>query len=100
MGNTFVHHCVFHSVILNLFINFITPEDIHYIYYMFSLIKGVWNTLFQKANYKILLIGLDQTGKTALLNSLKKSLHQKYTALDKITPTIGLNIATIEMGQY
>lgn len=31
---------------------------------MFSLIKGYYDMYFQKPTYKILILGLDQTGKT------------------------------------
>ena len=31
---------------------------------MFSLIKGIWDTYFAKPTFKILIIGLDKSGKT------------------------------------
>ena len=33
---------------------------------MFGLIKGLWNSFFEKPTIKILIIGLDGAGKTVL----------------------------------
>lgn len=33
---------------------------------MFTLIKGVWNKIFEKPTYKVLIIGLDGSGKTVI----------------------------------
>jgi len=63
---------------------------------MFSLIKGFWTTCTSKPNYKILIIGTENSGKTTLLNQLKAMSGQKYHAFDRITPTVGLNIGKIE----
>eukprot|EP01016_Furgasonia_blochmanni_P021645 TRINITY_DN2384_c0_g1_i5.p1 TRINITY_DN2384_c0_g1~~TRINITY_DN2384_c0_g1_i5.p1 ORF type:complete len:240 (-),score=57.83 TRINITY_DN2384_c0_g1_i5:209-868(-) len=63
---------------------------------MFSLIKGYYQYLFAKPTYKILLLGVDGAGKTTLLNQIKAMHGQKSLALDKITQTVGLNIARIE----
>lgn len=37
---------------------------------MFSLIYGFYEYMFQKPSYKILIIGVDNAGKTVLLLSL------------------------------
>jgi len=63
---------------------------------MFSLIKGFWTTCTSKPNYKILIIGTENSGKTTLLNQLKAMSGQKHHAFDRITPTVGLNIGKIE----
>lgn len=33
---------------------------------MFGLLKGLWNSLFEKPTLKILIIGLENAGKTVL----------------------------------
>ncbi|KAM9967393.1 hypothetical protein ACTFIW_001477 [Dictyostelium discoideum] len=61
---------------------------------MYSLFVGLWKYLFSKNEYFILILGLDNSGKTTLLEQIKT----KYTKIPglpphKIVPTVGLNIA-------
>ncbi len=61
---------------------------------MFSLIFGFYNLLFSKPDVHILIIGLDHAGKSTFLEHIKTA----YTRIhglppDKITPTIGMNLA-------
>ena len=79
---------------------------------MFSLLSGLWQHAFQKQEYYVLILGLDNAGKTVrgrcrLLNlavanrSHTQTLLEKFKAinntayhgmpLEKITPTVGLN---------
>ncbi|RMX63809.1 hypothetical protein KXD40_006253 [Peronospora effusa] len=55
---------------------------------MFSLFWGLWSYLFSKAELHLLIVGLDDAGKTTLLEQLK-SIFSKKTGipLDKIPPT-------------
>eukprot|EP00915_Cephaloidophora_sp_WS-2016_P000723 GHVH01000969.1.p1 GENE.GHVH01000969.1~~GHVH01000969.1.p1 ORF type:complete len:132 (+),score=17.55 GHVH01000969.1:25-420(+) len=63
---------------------------------MFGLLIDLWNLLWQKTERKVLLIGLDNAGKTSTLEALKKIFLQKSVpSYNQIVPTVGLNIATI-----
>ncbi|TDH66615.1 uncharacterized protein CCR75_005157 [Bremia lactucae] len=65
---------------------------------MFSLFWGLWNYLFSKAELHLLIVGLDDAGKTTLLEQLKGIFGKKPgIPLDKIPPTVGLNIARVDM---
>lgn len=64
---------------------------------MFSLMYGLWEYWCRKDELHILVIGLDQAGKTTVLEKVKGI----YTGLpgmepDKILPTVGLNVGKID----
>ena len=64
---------------------------------MFSLFYGLWDLWSRKDELHILMIGLDQAGKTTLLEKIKGT----YSDLpgmdsDKILPTVGLNVGKID----
>eukprot|EP00053_Salpingoeca_punica_P008705 m.77766 g.77766 ORF g.77766 m.77766 type:complete len:202 (+) comp14720_c0_seq3:176-781(+) len=65
---------------------------------MFSLLSGLYTYMTRKEEYYILIVGLDNSGKTTLLEKVKQILKPKYKGVpaEKITPTVGLNVATIE----
>eukprot|EP00300_Choanocystis_sp_HF-7_P030979 c40014_g1_i1.p1 GENE.c40014_g1_i1~~c40014_g1_i1.p1 ORF type:complete len:197 (+),score=38.71 c40014_g1_i1:164-754(+) len=67
---------------------------------MFSLIYGFWKYYTAKKEQCALIVGLDGAGKTTLLERIK-SIYQKTDMLSpsKISPTIGLNLARIDMGR-
>uniref|UniRef100_K3WSN4 ADP-ribosylation factor-like protein n=1 Tax=Globisporangium ultimum (strain ATCC 200006 / CBS 805.95 / DAOM BR144) TaxID=431595 RepID=K3WSN4_GLOUD len=65
---------------------------------MFSLFMGLWDYLFSKAELHLLIVGLDDAGKTTLLEQLKGMFGKKPgIPLDKIPPTVGLNIARVDL---
>lgn len=65
---------------------------------MFSLLLGLWEYLFSKAELHLLIVGLDDAGKTTLLEQLKGIFGKKPgIPLDKIPPTVGLNIARVDI---
>lgn len=64
---------------------------------MFSLLYGIWKYLFQKDEYFVLLLGLDNAGKTTFLEQTKIQFTKGYrgTNLSKVTATVGLNLGKI-----
>lgn len=64
---------------------------------MFHLAKGLYNNWNRKEQYSILILGLDNAGKTTFLETLKKSYSLHSKELSKIAPTVGQNVAQIPM---
>ncbi|SCU92850.1 LAMI_0E12310g1_1 [Lachancea mirantina] len=62
---------------------------------MFHLAKGLYTNWNRKEQYSILILGLDNAGKTTFLETLKKEFTNASKPLEKITPTVGQNVATI-----
>jgi ADP-ribosylation factor related protein 1 len=64
---------------------------------MFSLIYGFIEFLLRKDELHMLILGIDKSGKTNLLERIKAT-YGKLIALDpnKILPTVGLNVGRIE----
>lgn len=64
---------------------------------MFSLFYGLFEYLFRRDEYHVLILGLDKAGKTNVLERLK-SMYTQVLGLDpgKILPTVGLNVGRIE----
>lgn len=67
---------------------------------MFSLISNLFQWLFSKSEVHILVLGLDAAGKTTFLEHAKSLLKARTSPnnLDRIAPTVGLNIARIDIG--
>mmetsp|Transcript_8846 Transcript_8846/g.18904 ORF Transcript_8846/g.18904 Transcript_8846/m.18904 type:complete len:200 (+) Transcript_8846:89-688(+) len=64
---------------------------------MFTLLYGLFEFIFRKDEYHILILGLDKAGKTNVLERLK-TIFTPLIGLDpgKILPTVGLNVGRIE----
>lgn len=64
---------------------------------MFSLLFGLWKYLFSKAEFHVLILGIDKAGKTTLLEKVK-TIYSDFEGLppDRIVPTVGLNIGRVE----
>ena len=63
---------------------------------MFSLLQGFWHYFFDKPTLHILVIGLDHAGKSSLLERIKTMYNTTPgLAMEKITPTIGMNLAKL-----
>ncbi|XP_041432782.1 ADP-ribosylation factor-related protein 1-like isoform X7 [Xenopus laevis] len=68
---------------------------------MYTLLSGLYKYMFQKEEYCILILGLDNAGKTTFLEQMKIQFSRNYKGmnLSKITTTVGLNIGTIDVGK-
>uniref|UniRef100_UPI00358FFCA0 ADP-ribosylation factor-related protein 1-like n=1 Tax=Myxine glutinosa TaxID=7769 RepID=UPI00358FFCA0 len=66
---------------------------------MYTLLSGFWKYVFQKDEYCVLILGLDNAGKTTFLEQTKMKFCKtfKSTNLSKVTTTVGLNIGTIDV---
>ncbi|XP_077292494.1 ADP-ribosylation factor related protein 1 [Arctopsyche grandis] len=67
---------------------------------MYTLLHGFYKYLVQKDEYCILILGLDNAGKTTYLEAAKTKLSKNYKGISpsKITTTVGLNIGKIVIG--
>jgi ADP-ribosylation factor related protein 1 len=65
---------------------------------MFSLMVGFWQMLFRRAEFQVLILGIDAAGKTTVLEQIKsRFLGREPLPATKIAPTVGLNIGRIQM---
>ena len=71
---------------------------------MFSLLTGLFKWLFSKSEVHVLVLGLDAAGKTTFLEQSKTIMRRRSPGsggggvpLDRIPPTVGLNIARIDV---
>jgi len=64
---------------------------------MFGLLYGLYQYLFSKVEFHLLILGLDGAGKTAFLEQIKHMyLKTQLQPFDKLMPTVGLNIGKVE----
>ena len=64
---------------------------------MFTLIHGLCEWTFSKPEMRILIIGLDSSGKTSVLEKMKELFSDlQPIPQEHIKPTVGLNVAKIE----
>jgi len=66
---------------------------------MYTLVHGLYKSFTQKEEFNIIILGLDNAGKTTLLEKIK-SIYLGIQGLspDKIAPTVGLNIGKVDIG--
>jgi len=67
---------------------------------MYTLCYGFYKHVFRKDEFFILILGLDNAGKTTFLEQTKATFNQNYRMMNptKITSTVGLNIGKIDIG--
>lgn len=65
---------------------------------MYSLFYGLWEYLFKKGNYFVLILGLDNSGKTTFLEHARCNFNKNYKHIDlnRIASTVGLNVGKID----
>eukprot|EP00128_Syssomonas_multiformis_P017393 Colp12_sorted_trinity150504_noHs@27668 len=68
---------------------------------MYSLLSGLYTYLFRKNEFYVLIVGLDNGGKTTLLEKIKSLFNKNYKPLprSKITSTVGLNVGKVDVGR-
>eukprot|EP00048_Salpingoeca_helianthica_P007116 m.106752 g.106752 ORF g.106752 m.106752 type:complete len:202 (-) comp14235_c1_seq4:76-681(-) len=68
---------------------------------MYTLLSGLWHHLSRRDEYYVLLIGLDDAGKTTILEKLKALANPRYNPLprEKITTTVGMNVGRADVGR-
>ena len=66
---------------------------------MYTLLSGLYKYLTEKDEYFVLILGLDNAGKTTFLESAKTKLTPNYKGanLNKITTTVGMNLGKIDV---
>ncbi|CAE7220997.1 Arfrp1 [Symbiodinium sp. KB8] len=65
--------------------------------FMFSLLCGLWQWLLEKEERRMVLLGVDNAGKTTTLEKLKSLFGLKGMPPERIPPTIGFNIGRIQI---
>jgi len=67
---------------------------------MYTLLSGLYRYMVQKDEFFVLILGLNEAGKTTLLEQTKTIFTKGYRgmSLSKITTTVGLNLGKIDVG--
>ncbi|KAI8915736.1 ADP-ribosylation factor family-domain-containing protein [Gorgonomyces haynaldii] len=65
---------------------------------MYTLLSGLYEQYTKKQDYFIVILGLDNAGKTTLLEQVKQIYLNKSLAPERIIPTIGMNMGKIVIG--
>ncbi|KAI9014743.1 ADP-ribosylation factor family-domain-containing protein [Gaertneriomyces semiglobifer] len=67
---------------------------------MYTLLSGLYKQWTQKEEFYVIILGLDNAGKTTLLERIKTTFNPTPgLSPDKIAPTVGLNIGKIELNK-
>ena len=67
---------------------------------MFSLIQGYRDLCLSAREVRILILGLDGSGKTTALEQIKSTFRRTNPLpFDKIMPTSGLNLGVVKIGE-
>ncbi|XP_037078125.1 ADP-ribosylation factor-related protein 1-like isoform X2 [Pollicipes pollicipes] len=66
---------------------------------MYTLLRGFYKYMVQKDDYFLLILGLDNAGKSTYLEAAKTKFSKGYRSLNssKITTTVGLNIGQVDI---
>jgi small GTP-binding protein len=64
---------------------------------MISLFGGVFRGLTALEEKRVLVVGLDGSGKSTYVNQLKLQLNKPHAPRERIKPTMGLNVFTFEL---
>ncbi|CAI8496230.1 unnamed protein product [Hanseniaspora opuntiae] len=62
---------------------------------MFHLVQSIYHKINEKPEYSVLILGIENSGKTTFLEQLKKKSGMNYKDFNKIMPTMGQNVANI-----
>ncbi|KAJ1900344.1 ADP-ribosylation factor protein 3 [Kickxella alabastrina] len=67
---------------------------------MFSLVSGAYRYFTRQDEYNVLMLGLDSSGKTTLLEKIKH-IHTGVPGMpaENILPTVGVNISKVTMNR-
>ncbi|KAK9470715.1 ADP-ribosylation factor family-domain-containing protein [Dipodascopsis tothii] len=66
---------------------------------MYHLAKGIYQNLTRKEEYSVLILGLDNAGKTTFLEQLKHVYSGRGLPPDKIAPTVGQNVGHLKINE-
>ena len=68
---------------------------------MYTLLSGFYKYVTQKDEYFLLILGLDNSGKSTYLEQVKTQLCANYKMMNpaKITTTVGCNIGKVDIGR-
>lgn len=69
---------------------------------MFSLVSGCWQFLLSKTEYYVLILGLDNAGKTTILEQVRYMFSNNGAMPQpgkNYRPTVGLNVGRVEVGK-
>ena len=64
---------------------------------MYTLLSGIYSQLTTKDQYFLMILGLDNAGKTTLTEQIKQIYQKKSMNASQIGPTVGLNVAKVDV---